>query len=272
MAGKCPRQTRGPGLNLPRLRSGLVVVDKSLKILFLLLLAAFMVCGTLWAESETPPEAASGAEESTGPADVSTVSGHSRAEFKRTKAQRTIVMLGDSLTQGGVWDSLDPEAKVLNHGISGDGVAQILKRLDQTIAAAPDIVFLQVGINDFSHIRNISEIVEGHKDIWARLKVALPEVRIIICSLIPVNEVKLRVKIDMNSFIRQTNELLAASAAEANLEFIDLYAPLAGPDQALPVPFTFDGLHLTNQGQQLWLAELRKFLKDHKSRAFSADR
>ncbi|MDR2388143.1 MAG: GDSL-type esterase/lipase family protein [Deltaproteobacteria bacterium] len=178
---------------------------------------------------------------------------------------RTIVMLGDSLTAGGQWQALDQEATIINEGITGDGYAQILARLDQTISAKPDLVFLQVGINDLGHVREISQIIDGHRAIWEKLKSALPNVRIIVCSLTPINErMHKRSKPGVNQLIRNINKLLAAKAAEEELDFIDLYTPLTGPDQGLLKSLTFDGLHLTKAGHQIWLNQLLTYLSRYR--------
>jgi lysophospholipase L1-like esterase len=172
-------------------------------------------------------------------------------------------MLGDSLTAGGVWDSLDPEALVINQGVTGDGYELVLARLDQAIETRPDLVFLQVGINDLGHVGDLLEIVEGHVEIWSRLREALPGARIVVCSLIPINERKFRKALaGSNQKIRETNKMLAKAAAREGLEFVDLYSPLSGTDQALPSALTFDGLHLTKGGHQIWLDELLSFLRN----------
>jgi lysophospholipase L1-like esterase len=182
---------------------------------------------------------------------------------REIRPRRTIVMLGDSLTAGGEWDRLDPEARILNHGKTGDGHAQILKRLDRTISAKPDLVFLQVGVNDLANSRDLNDIAKGHSAIWSGLREALPGVRIIVCSLIPINEGKYkRGRAISNQRVMRTNELLAERAAEENLEFVDLYLPLSDQDQALPGNFTFDGIHLNKAGQTVWLDRLKRHLAE----------
>ncbi|MDR0620289.1 MAG: GDSL-type esterase/lipase family protein [Deltaproteobacteria bacterium] len=185
---------------------------------------------------------------------------------------RTIVMLGDSLTAGGKWDELDPKAKIINQGVSGDGYRHILARLDETISEKPDVVFLQVGINDFGRVPRIDDIAAGHRKIWDRLREALPGVRLVICSLIPLNERMLRRTTGYNSKVRELNEILAEMAAKENLEFVDLYGPIAGPDRGLPRNLTFDGIHLTNNGHRIWFDELKAFMDRTTPLPASSDR
>ena len=70
---------------------------------------------------------------------------------------KTIVFLGDSLTEGKIGASyveriqkaLGPEIRIINAGINGDTSQHLLRRLQtDVIAHKPDIVVVQVGLND----------------------------------------------------------------------------------------------------------------------------
>ena len=71
------------------------------------------------------------------------------------KSGRVIACIGDSLTHGNIgecWvESLRneyPEDTVLNEGINGDVVWQIIKRIESIINCHPDIIILMIGSND----------------------------------------------------------------------------------------------------------------------------
>lgn len=66
-----------------------------------------------------------------------------------------LMFLGDSLTEGRYGGDfvaeiarLMPSAQVVNRGVSGSTAINLLERLDQVIAEAPDAVFLMIGGND----------------------------------------------------------------------------------------------------------------------------
>ena len=61
-----------------------------------------------------------------------------------------IVMLGNSITDGGEWAELLGDAHVKNRGISGDTTDGVLERLGTITRGRPAKVFLLIGINDFS--------------------------------------------------------------------------------------------------------------------------
>jgi lysophospholipase L1-like esterase len=178
-------------------------------------------------------------------------------------AGETIVLLGDSLTAGGgqfvqkvVMD------KVFNLGVVGDTTMSLWARLDEVVEKNPQIIYLQVGINDLGQNFTVEEIVKRHRRIWAELKEKLPEVKLYVCSLIPIREPSFDVRPHRltNAYIRALNTQLAKAAHGQNLDFIDLFTPLLGPDGQLPQAFTFDGVHLTSLAYAVWLETLKPYL------------
>jgi lysophospholipase L1-like esterase len=175
-----------------------------------------------------------------------------------------IAMLGDSLTEYNVWTSIDPEAEVINFGLSGDTTGGMKYRLGRVVLANPDLIILQAGINDLSQGREPSEIVEGHQTIWKSLSDKLPKLKILVCSLAPLNErmfgwptATLR-----NARVLRTNELLCEAAKKAGWDWLDLYGPLSDESGSLPERFTDDGVHLTAPAYEVWVETLRKWLAD----------
>ncbi|MDR1487663.1 MAG: GDSL-type esterase/lipase family protein [Deltaproteobacteria bacterium] len=211
-------------------------------------------------------DGASGADPASGTNTVSganTASGADAAEANTASGVNTVVMLGDSLTKGGQWSGLDDESVVLNYGVSGDGFNDIVLRMDEVIEAEPDMVFLQVGVNDLARLKTPQDIVEGHLAIWKILSLRL-DCKIVVCSLTPVSRsMSGRRGYFDNRRIREVNALLAEEAAEAGLDFVDLYAVFADQDQALPNHLTFDGIHLTPEAYDLWRAALAPYFQRH---------
>src|SRR5918993_1342368 len=50
---------------------------------------------------------------------------------------RSIVFLGNSITEGGRWKKLTGDSSAVNRGIGGDITFGVLKRLDEIVAARP---------------------------------------------------------------------------------------------------------------------------------------
>jgi len=62
-----------------------------------------------------------------------------------------IVLLGNSLTNGGEWDELLGMPNAVNRGISGDTTEGIADRLGSITRGKPAKIFLMAGVNDVSH-------------------------------------------------------------------------------------------------------------------------
>lgn len=173
-----------------------------------------------------------------------------------------IVMLGDSLTEFNRWSEIDPEAEVINHGLSGDTTGGVIYRLNRVALANPDLIILQIGINDISQGRDPADVVAGHKRIWAALLEKLPKVKILVCSLAPLNERMFAWATTtlLNSRVIRTNQLLKQAVDEAGLKWLDLYGPMSDESGSLPNHMTEDGVHLTAPAYEVWTAALKTWL------------
>lgn len=169
-----------------------------------------------------------------------------------------VLMLGDSLTAGFNWSARLPQALVENQGISGDTTGHILARLDRTIAAEPELIFLQAGINDFGLRDKDTVILDNHLAIWRELRSELPGLRLVLISLLPVAEAR---SPGLNTQIIEFNRRLRNEAEKEGLTFIDLFPLLANGTGQLPRKFTYDGLHLNAAGYEIWLEALQPHLQ-----------
>ena len=76
-------------------------------------------------------------------------------EMKRTQfaelvpQPKAVVMLGDSITEGGIWNEWFPNQNILNRGIGGETAPQVLART-HTAISEPKAVFLLKGTNDLT--------------------------------------------------------------------------------------------------------------------------
>ncbi|MDR0355323.1 MAG: GDSL-type esterase/lipase family protein [Deltaproteobacteria bacterium] len=174
-------------------------------------------------------------------------------------ARKTVVMLGDSLTAGGVWSRLDQRLHFVNLGVSGDGVADVLRRLSLVEEAEPDLVFLQVGINDLAAGLTSEHVLAGHQAIWRQLLSARPNLRLIVCSLLPIGE-RFRNSQQLNQIIVKFNAALFQAVREAELEWVDLHSAMSDPRGYLPDFLSTDGIHLSEKGYEYWRAVLAPFL------------
>lgn len=173
-----------------------------------------------------------------------------------------IVFLGDSLTEGGEWSELLPNAETINRGISGDTTEGVLARLDEVIRHRPSQVFLLIGTNDLAHGIGADIICTNIFLIVHRLLQALPETKIYLQSILPVNKAYTRFPnhIQAAPIIPLINQVLRNKAEEHRYTFVDLHTQMADGAGQLRKEYTHDGLHLLPEGYRRWAEIIREHL------------
>lgn len=81
----------------------------------------------------------------------------------------SIVMIGDSITDGAEWYELLKNNEVQNRGIGGDTTKGILDRLD-TINKSIKKAFIMIGINDIAGYKRVDEIYNNYIKILEDLE------------------------------------------------------------------------------------------------------
>jgi lysophospholipase L1-like esterase len=164
-----------------------------------------------------------------------------------------IVFLGDSLTQRYPLSDFYPNMPIYNRGIDGDTTLGVLKRLDVSVFdLQPSIVVLQIGTNDLQVAElPVEATVENIQRIIEKILQKLPQTKIVLVSLYPVNETpdKLIEKIVVGP--RQNKDLMWMNdhlKRLPNVEFVDVYPSLVDATGNLEMRFTKEGLHLSLNG------------------------
>ncbi|MCK6123086.1 hypothetical protein KZX68_04960 [Microbacterium sp. EYE_80] len=161
----------------------------------------------------------------------------------------SIVFLGDSITEGGLWEEWYPGAGVVNRGIGGETAPQVMTRLD-VVANDPAAIFLLIGTNDLTLRYPVEEIAQNVRAIVERARALAPNAPIYLESVMP-RGAKWRRK------VLRLNDLLKRVAVQAGANYVDLWPALADEDGALRPEYTIDGLHLTGAGYRAWVAILQ---------------
>ena len=165
----------------------------------------------------------------------------------------TVIFLGDSITQGGDWETWFPDLNALNFGIGGSTSEDILNRLDTVVAADPDEIVLLIGTNDFGMRRNVESLVRNVQSILVDLRRDLPGSRLLVQSIMPRGR-------EFADRIREANIHLRQFSATVHAQFLDLWPAMALDDGEINPRFSDDRLHLTEAGYEVWLSELRPAL------------
>lgn len=182
------------------------------------------------------------------------------AQFESTQLHTVdIVMLGNSITYGGLWNDLLGRIGVVNRGIGGDNTVGMLHRLHSVYDLHPKICFIMAGINDIYADASVDVIFSNYRKIvdTLRSKQIIP----VIQSTLFVNP-KWKRAAEKNREVAALNARLKEYAAENSIDFIDLNAVLSQDDTLLG-RFTTDGVHLTAEAYIRWRTLLEPVLKSH---------
>ncbi|RPD40889.1 GDSL-type esterase/lipase family protein [Chitinophaga barathri] len=182
------------------------------------------------------------------------------ALFATLPAQKkTIVFLGNSITEAGKWNDILPGMPVQNRGISGDVTFGVLARLPQIIAGKPAKVFLLIGVNDLKRGTPVDVIVRNYERITDMLKAGSPKTKIYLQSVLPVNDSILveGFKKVTNANVALVNEGLQRIAREKGCTYVNLHEVFADARGQLKIEETPDGLHLRVGSYPAWVNYLR---------------
>ena len=181
---------------------------------------------------------------------------HKKSQFEVLSMNEkfTTMMLGDSITDEGLWDELLNSDTIQNRGISGDTTDGVLERLNP-MGKNIEKVFIMIGVNDIMRGKSVDEIYSNYLRIIQVFKEK--DIKIHIQSTLYIGESR---KADFNPKVEELNKRLEKYASENKITFINLN-PIFAPNKVLKKEFTFDDLHLNGSAYKLWSQEIKLFLK-----------
>jgi len=161
-----------------------------------------------------------------------------------------IAFVGDSLTNLGNFENVFADKNCINLGIAGDSINNCLTRLPLLRQCEAKKIFLLIGINSFLISReSLSTNISSYKELLKKIREIYPYAEIYIESLLPTDpNISLLVP---SNVICIFNEMLKQFSEEYGAEYIDLHSSFLSGDY-IKSSFTCDGLHLTDEGYQVW--------------------
>jgi lysophospholipase L1-like esterase len=171
--------------------------------------------------------------------------------------RRTLVFIGDSLTQWFDWQRRFPDHEVTNLGISGETVEGLLNRRERIRSqiTAPDFIFLMTGVNNIANEHY--DILPPYREIVRNFTTWYKKANVIIQSILPVD----LTWID-NNILLDTNRRLDEIAREYHAEYLDVFKLFVDAEGKPRNGYLDDdGVHLSSKGYEVWAMAVDRFLK-----------
>jgi lysophospholipase L1-like esterase len=175
------------------------------------------------------------------------------------ESTKSILFIGDSLTEWFDLEKYFPAIPIINEGIAGDTTYGLLERIHDIMVKPADTIFLMIGINDIFNGFLKEDIIENQQLIVEEIQTQSTKSELVVQSLLPVNETMLGSPNYLNKLIRHINKELKAHCEARSLQFLDLYASFLS-DKEMKREYTTDGGHLSENGYDLWAKKLQTFL------------
>lgn len=169
--------------------------------------------------------------------------------LKQMNAKADIVFYGDSLIYYGDFASLFPNKVVCNLGLRGDTIQGLINRVEQVVILKPQVLFIMAGINDIASLTT-EEFREVYTRLINEIKLIIPETKILIISILPVNNSRFIISCT-NEQVIERNKVVSRIAFENKIPFLDLHS-LYVENGELPCELTKDGIHLKTNGYKRW--------------------
>ncbi len=182
--------------------------------------------------------------------------------------QADIVMFGNSLTHGALWNQLLSRSNVFEMGIPSDILRGYLARLHYVIKLKPKIVFIMGGLNDIYNWTPIEDVFGTYVKILVELKAnnIIPVVQSTTYSAKTYGKEyggTAESNGGRNREVDKLNKLLLDYCTKNKIEYMNVTPLLSTSDGFLRPDLTWDGVHLKSEAYRIWAREVEKVLRKY---------
>lgn len=178
------------------------------------------------------------------------------------------VFLGDSITEFYDLNKYYGDMPIIKSGVAGYTTNDLLKRLDKFVYQYnPSKVFILIGTNDLGKEVSNDIIISNIEKIIDNIKENRPYAKIYLQSIYPINDSNIDGIGDYvsdgnrnNEEICKVNSKLEELAKDKEIVYIDIYSKLIDENNLLDIKYTYDGLHISNDGYELITSILKEYL------------
>ncbi|PAF19762.1 GDSL-type esterase/lipase family protein [Terribacillus saccharophilus] len=173
--------------------------------------------------------------------------------------RESVVMLGDSLTDSNEWAESFPEVEIYNRGIINDTTNGVLDRIESLVSSEPGKIFIMIGTNDLGAAKSVNDTLKMYEKIISEINKRSPDTEVIIQSTLPVNEKM--IKSERNDNIKELNSKLRTYAEQKSITYVDIFSVVVDAEGQLNSDLTHDGVHLNDEGYNLWEEKIQSYIK-----------
>ena len=166
--------------------------------------------------------------------------------------ENRIVFMGNSITEE--WETFHPEffsgKPYINRGISSQTTPQMLLRFRaDVINLNPELVIIMAGTNDIAGNTGPSSIEMIAHNIISMTELAMiNDIKIILCSVLPVYDYTWKPGLNPVGKISALNEIIKDYAQNNDITYLDYYSSMVDDRKGLIEDFTYDGVHPNKLG------------------------
>ena len=186
-----------------------------------------------------------------------------KSEFDHTEATTMsrfscdALFFGDSITCDGNFDELFPTLRIVNLGVYGDTLEDLLRRVPEVREQHPKKIFLLGGINSLGP-DNVEDCLTAYAELLDALRAACPKAELIVQSVLPIGS-EVDWNGEINEAVRRFNEGLKKLAEQKGISFVDLYA-VYEKNGCLDPALTRDGVHLNYNAYGPWAETVAPYM------------
>jgi len=178
-----------------------------------------------------------------------------------TSKPGSILFIGSSSIVNWDVERWFPQHTIVNHGFGGSQVSDSVYYFDRAVTPLePAMVVMYAGDNDIAKGKTAEDVHRDFTAFAAKVKAKLAAgTKLAYIAIKPSTT-----RWDLSGEMAKANALIANDcAADDQLEFIDIWTPMLTGDGPPPDKwFIGDGLHLSEEGYQLWTDIVRGYLPD----------